>query len=208
MSELFNSPRRLIEVDLPIRKISEHARTEKNVRKGHPWHLHIWWARRPWGACRAISLAALLPDPADPRSTEEYCQRTKEILSEGGYAGDGTRGDLHRGLIRFVGDLAQWEAGRTSWLLDAARALITAAHPSRAPTVLDPFAGYGAIPGEAARLGCEAIAGDLNPVAVLCLRTLLESVPRYRERFLNSFREGARYFRAELQRRLSSYYLS
>lgn len=62
MSEEHGYCRRLIEVDLPIKVISAYARAEKNMRSGHVWHLHIWWARRPWGACRAVELAALLPD--------------------------------------------------------------------------------------------------------------------------------------------------
>jgi len=67
-----NYPRRLIEVDLPIKRISAHARREKNLRSGHPWHLHIWWARRPWGACRSVALASLLPAPTDEQCPDGF----------------------------------------------------------------------------------------------------------------------------------------
>ena len=65
-------PKRLIEVDLPIKRISAHARREKNLRSGHPWHLHIWWARRPWGACRSVALASLLPAPTDEQCPDGF----------------------------------------------------------------------------------------------------------------------------------------
>lgn len=198
-------PRRLIEVDLPIRTISEYARSEKNLRSGHPWHLHIWWARRPWGACRAVALASLLPDPTDERCSDEFVRAAEAALSNLGVRTDGARATLRDALLRFIGDFARWEAGDTSYMREAARALVAASHPTT-PSVLDSFAGYGAIPGEAARLGCESIAADLNPVALLCLRTLLEGVPKHGHALLDQFRDGAAFLRKEAEKRLGAYY--
>src|SRR6187551_1353332 len=75
-------PKRLIEVDLPIKRISAHARREKSIRHGHISTLHIWWARRPLAACRSVILAALLPDPADPLCPEEFVAEAHQALSE------------------------------------------------------------------------------------------------------------------------------
>ncbi|MFZ5805016.1 MAG: DUF1156 domain-containing protein [Acidobacteriota bacterium] len=145
---------RLIESDFPLRKVSEESVREKNIRHGHISTLHIWWARRPLAASRATALAALLPD--DPQRRETF--------------------------LRLVRDLAPWEAvqGDTP-NLEKARALIRQASDGRAPRVLDPFAGGGAIPLEALRLGCEAYALDVNPVAVLLNKAVLEYPQRFRD---------------------------
>src|SRR3954464_11766395 len=83
MSDAPRHPRRLIEVDLPIRRISAHARREKSIRHGHISTLHIWWARRPLAACRSVTLAAFGPDPADPqcppRFLEEACRALEKV---------------------------------------------------------------------------------------------------------------------------------
>src|SRR6266403_5486227 len=75
-------PKRLIEVDLPIARISAHARREKSIRHGHISTLHIWWARRPLAACRAVICAALWPDPADPHCPQEFRNRASRIINE------------------------------------------------------------------------------------------------------------------------------
>jgi adenine-specific DNA methylase len=200
-------PKRLIEVDLPIKKISEHARNEKNLRSGHPWHLHIWWARRPWGACRAVLLASLLPDPGDQNCPKGFIESVSKILSPLGYKPQTSSGiDARTSLLRFMGDISKWELGSQDVFCSAAKHLIKAAYSQDLPVVLDSFAGNGAIPGEALRLGCSSIALDLNPVAVLILRTLLESAPRHRHLLLEKFHEGAEFIKKEAERRLSSYY--
>jgi putative DNA methylase len=144
-----NKPR-LIEVDFPLRKVSEESVREKNIRHGHISTLHIWWARRPLAASRATALAALLPD--DPNRRDE--------------------------LLRLIEELAPWEAvsGKAprSQSLQKARELLREAFGGRAPRVLDCFAGGGAIPLEALRLGCETYALDYNPVAVLINKAVLE----------------------------------
>jgi putative DNA methylase len=146
---------RLIEVDFPLREVSEHSAREKNIRHSHISTLHIWWARKPLAASRATALAGLLPD--DP-------QRREELL----------------GLVK---SLAPWEAvqGENPALetLERARSLILETYGGRPPRVLDPFAGGGAIPLEALRLGCETYALDYNPVAVLLNKAVLEYPQRF-----------------------------
>jgi adenine-specific DNA methylase len=139
---------RLIEIDFPLRAVSEESVREKNIRHGHISTLHIWWARRPLAASRATALAALLPD--DPQRRDEFL-----------------------GLAR---DISPWEAVSKgdAPLIEQARELIREAFGGRAPRVLDPFAGGGSIPLEALRLGCEAYANDYNPVAVLINKAVLE----------------------------------
>ncbi len=147
---------RLIESDFPLRSVSEESVREKNIRHGHISTLHIWWARRPLAASRATALAALLPD--DPRRREE--------------------------LLRLVAEVSPWEVANHSGAqphpaLQKARELIREAFEGRAPKVLDCFAGGGAIPLEALRLGCDTYALDYNPVAVLILKAVLEYPQRF-----------------------------
>ncbi|MFQ5455305.1 MAG: DUF1156 domain-containing protein [Nitrospirota bacterium] len=192
---------------MPIKKISEHARAEKNLRTGHPWHLHIWWARRPWGACRAITLASLLPAPTDLNCSEGFIKSAYEILAEIGFKPKSqSRNDVQNALLRFIAEFASWDFGNETIFCNAARSLVSSAYPEQTPMVFDSFAGYGAIPGEAARLGCDSFAFDLNPVAVLCMRTILDSVPKYGHKFIEEFIKGAEYVRKEAEKRLRKYY--
>jgi adenine-specific DNA methylase len=143
-----NQDARLIEVDFPLRKISEESVREKNIRHGHISTLHIWWARKPLAVSRATALAALLPE--EPAQREE--------------------------LLALVRDIAPWEvvANGNAPQIEKARERIREAFSGRAPRVLDCFAGGGAIPLEALRLGCETYALDYNPVAVLLNKAVLE----------------------------------
>jgi putative DNA methylase len=143
-----NQDARLIEADFPLRQVSEESVREKNIRHGHISTLHIWWARRPLAASRATALAALLPD--EPGQREE--------------------------LLALVRDIAPWEvvSNGNAPQIEKARERIREAFGGRAPRVLDPFAGGGAIPLEALRLGCETYALDYNPVAVLINKAVLE----------------------------------
>jgi adenine-specific DNA methylase len=144
-----NISTRLIEADFPLKEVSEESVREKNIRHGHISTLHIWWARRPLAASRATALAALLPD--DPQRRNEF--------------------------LRLIRKISPWEAvnGRnTPTLVPTAQGLIREAFRGRAPRVLDCFAGGGAIPLEALRLGCETYALDYNPVAVLINKAVLE----------------------------------
>ncbi len=161
---------RLIEVDFPLEQVSRDSVHEKNVRHGHISTLHIWPARRPLAACRAALIATLLPDPDDPDERKEIYRRLagesveteRRVGSEAKQRRKETRGGiLHWGRENGP-DLA--------WF----RARIREAHGGRAPKVLDPFAGGGAIPLEAMRLGCEATAIDINPVAWFILKCTLD----------------------------------
>lgn len=222
---------RLIEVALPIREISAESVRDKNIHHAHISHLHIWWARRPLAASRAVVFASLVPDPDDPRCPEEFRKAVERYLKthvpaelkyyrrgretrrdEDPYRPYDTVADTPRSrLLMFI---AKWspesldfEAGKrktaaapkellddrslVKWetsnpennqgqeILRIARDLTKIAHGGRTPIVLDPFAGGGAIPLEAGRLGCGAIANDYNPVAHLILRATCEFPQKY-----------------------------
>ena len=172
-------PRRLIEEAFPLQKVSTDSKHEKNVRHGHISTLHIWPARRPLAACRAVTIATLLPDPADAPETVkmEYTRLSGSPLP-----------DRQRDyLCDLIASLTRWgdENGHGDWdekdrkgrwlnKLRIARELIQLAYNGQPPKVMDMFAGGGAIPLEAMRLGCEVIANDYNPVAWFILKCTLE----------------------------------
>jgi putative DNA methylase len=172
--------RRLIETDeMPIGVISEHSRKDQNVRKGHLHTLHVWWATRPLAACRAVLMATLLPDPADPNCPEEFRREAREALRA--FTGRDLSDPLasRKALLDFIAHFAAWENSANRMLVETARRLVAAAHPDGPPLVVDPFAGIGSIPFEALRIGADAFAGDLNPVAVLLNKVVLEYLPTY-----------------------------
>ena len=198
-------PKRLIEVDLPIARISAHSRREKSIRHGHISTLHIWWARRPLAACRAVICAALWPDPADPNCPQAFRDAAARQIMDFARRADGdmkllaTSSEegkarwaalvkspisdsptdetelltLRAALLDFIADFANWDNSTSQPYLETSRALTQAAHealggePGTRPLVVDPFAGGGSIPLEALRVGADAFASDLNPVAVL-----------------------------------------
>lgn len=170
--------RRLAEVDFPIPEVSEHAAREKSIRHGHPATLHLWWARRPLASSRAVLLALLLPDPCDPEFPEAFRHRAREILNDV-HRRPECDADLHTELLSFIGEFANSDLAADEIYLRVARNLVAAAHGSAKPLLVDPFAGGGSIPLEALRLGCEAFASDLNPVACVILNTMLEDIPRH-----------------------------
>ena len=222
---------RLIEVALPIREISAESVRDKNIHHAHISHLHIWWARRPLAASRAVVFASLVPDPDNPRCPEEFRRsverhlkthvpnalkhymRGREIRPDGDpyrpYDGipDTPRNRLLAFIAKWSPETLAFESGKSAkepkpaellddrslvkWetsdpenphgreILRIARELVKVAHGGKQPTVLDPFAGGGAIPLEAARLGCQAIANDYNPVAYLILRATCEFPQKY-----------------------------
>ena len=171
--------KRIAEVDFPIAVVSKHSAREKSIRHGHPSTLHLWWARRPLSACRAMLFALLLPDPCDSLCPKEFKERAWKLLPKV----QGNPGpqdiDLRKALLKFIGDFSNWDLSSNQTYLEVGRGLIKAAHPEETPLVVDPFAGGGSIPLEALRLGCEAFASDLNPVACLILKVMLEDIPRY-----------------------------
>jgi adenine-specific DNA methylase len=171
--------KRLAEVDFPIAEVSRHAAREKSIRHGHPSTLHLWWARRPLASSRALLLGLLLPDPCDSLCPDLFKTKAREFLPQvQGRVGQ-TDDDLRKALLKFIGDFANWDLARNRSFVEVSRALVRAAHGEEPPLVVDPFAGGGSIPLEALRLGCEAFASDLNPVASLILKVMLEDVPRH-----------------------------
>ena len=170
--------KRLAEVDFPIAEVSRHAAREKSIRHGHPSTLHLWWARRPLASSRAVLLALLLPDPCDAHCPEDFKQQAREILRAVRQPPANDE-ELRQGLLSFIANFANWKNAADRTHLDVSRALVKAAHGEEPPLVVDPFAGGGSIPLEALRLGCEAFASDVNPVACLILKVLLEDIPRH-----------------------------
>lgn len=238
-------PKRLIEVDLPIKKISAHARREKSIRHGHISTLHIWWARRPLAACRAVMCAALWPDPADPlcptKFREDACRTINEFAAKassdkalsqhcshdtwkkwqalaktGGNGLDASK-EAHWNVLRFalldfIADFADWDNSRVTEYLETARLLTQSAHESLGglagtrPLVVDPFAGGGSIPLEALRVGADAFASDLNPVAVLLNKVVLEYIPKYGQSLADEVRKWGEWITHEAQKELARFY--
>ena len=245
-----NYPKRLIEVDLPIARISAHARREKSIRHGHISTLHIWWARRPLEACRAVICAALWPDPADPNCPRAFIEAVAtqltafakrvnpEKITEEKHRLQATVSDESRGrwealaagtltldaddpstgfklrlcLLDFIADFANWDSSTVPAYLETSRALTQAAHealggaPGTRPLVVDPFAGGGAIPLEALRVGADAFASDLNPIPVLLNKVVLEYIPKYGQRLADEVRKWGEWIKQEAEKELASFY--
>lgn len=229
----YPNPKRLIEVDLPIKRISAHARREKSIRHGHISTLHIWWARRPLAACRAVICAALWPDPADPLCPDSFRSTAKQLMGkwatdhlklcgeESGRNFDAVQKDpdllkdnglLRRALLDFIADFANWDNSTVKEYLGTSRALTQAAHEALGgvtgtkPLVVDPFAGGGSIPLEALRVGADAFASDLNPVAVLLNKVVLEYIPKYGQRLADEVRKWGEWIKREAEKELAEFY--
>lgn len=222
---------RLIEVALPIREISAESVRDKRIDQGNTSSLHVWWARRPLAASRAVVFASAVPDPDDARCPENFRQTVERLLKTGipielryyrrgreairdddpyrpySSLGDTLRNRLLTFIARWSCEYLEYEKGRlvesppspqvlddrclVKWetsdprnsqgreVLRVARELLHSANGGRAPVILDPFAGGGAIPLEAQRLGCLAVANDYNPVAHLILRATCDYPKRY-----------------------------
>jgi len=226
-----NECKRLIEVALPIREISAESVRDKNIHHAHISHLHIWWARRPLPASRAVVFASLVPDPEDPRCPDNFRQAVKRLLKTHissqlrnytrkrdvirdddpykPYSGipDTLRNRLLMFIAKWSPESISFEEGKVGskpapktllddrslvkWetcdpqnpqgieVLRIARELVKIGNNGKIPTVLDPFAGGGAIPLEAGRLGCHALANEYNPVAHIILRATCEFPQKY-----------------------------
>jgi len=158
------STKKLIEVALPLEKINAESAREKSIRHGHPSTLHLWWARRPLAAARAVIWSSLVDDPSShPEKFPTEEDQNKE----------------RQRLFRILEDLVVWENSNNEDILNAAKAEILKSTDNNPPALLDPFAGGGAIPLEAQRLGLEAHAHDLNPVAVTINKAMIEIPPRF-----------------------------
>jgi len=198
--------KRLAEVDFPVSVVSKHSAREKSIRHGHPSTLHLWWARRPLAACRAILLGLLLPDPCDPQCPKDFKDKARELLPKvQGKVGRNDK-DLQQSLLKFIGDFSNWDFSSNQTYLEVGRGLAKAAHPEETPLVVDPFAGGGSIPLEALRLGCEAFASDLNPVACLILKVMLEDIPRYGPDLAEELRRVGKEIKEAAEKELAEFY--
>ena len=156
--------KKLIEVALPLDAINKASAREKSIRHGHPSTLHLWWARRPLAACRAVLFASLIDDPSEhpelfPTEQEQVQERKR--------------------LFDLIEMMVNWENSNNEERMAPVRAEILKATGGNPPPVYDPFAGGGSIPLEAQRLGLEAHASDLNPVAVLINKAMIEIPPKF-----------------------------
>jgi putative DNA methylase len=186
VSTPIKSPRKLIEVALPLDDINAAAAREKSIRHGHPSTLHLWWARRPLAAARAVLFAQMVNDPG-----YESGQGFQRGINKKDAARERER------LFDIIRELVKWENTNNEAVLNAAREEIRKSwretcklnerhpqaaelfNPEKLPAFHDPFAGGGAIPLEAQRLGLEAHASDLNPVAVLINKAMIEIPPKF-----------------------------
>ena len=178
--------RKLIEVDLPLDVINAESAREKSIRHGHPSTIHLWWALRPLAACRAVIFASLVDDPVD--CTDEFPTEDTQRVE---------RQRLHELIKRLV----KWENSSDAALLNESRyeiaCSVARSNGETAPTepaavldylnrqakpIYDPFCGGGSIPLEAQRLGLRAVGSDLNPVAVLITKALIELPPKFADR--------------------------
>ena len=201
------TPKRLIEVDFPIGRISTLVRGERNLLSP----LHVWWARRPLGVCRVVICASLWFDPADDHCPESFREAAKQemegfarkVISRQSFletlksshwsilignnmdAKKVAPDQLRELLLDFIAGFASAKASEDEMFLAASRRLTETSHrltdgiAGSKPFVLDPFAGGGSIPFEALRVGAQSFAGDLNPIAVLLNKAALEYGPRY-----------------------------
>ncbi len=168
LPDVSTQKRKLIEVGIPLEVINKQSAHEKSVpRKGHPATMHLWWARRPLAAARGLLFAQLVDDPSahpDKFPTEEAVTEERKYLHE------------------LIEQLVVWENSNDEELLARAHHKILESTDGNPPPILDPFAGGGTIPLEAQRLGLEAYASDLNPVAVLINTALVELPPKFNGR--------------------------
>ncbi len=159
--------KKLIEVALPLEAINKESAREKSIRHGHPSTLHLWWSRKPLATCRAVLFASLVDDPSSlPEKFPTEADQDRERAR----------------LFGLIEELVKWDTSDRQTVLKAARTEILASTDGNPPPVYDPFCGGGSIPLEAQRLGLEAHASDLNPVAVLVTRALAA----FPQRFANS----------------------
>jgi len=172
--------KRSIEESFPVKEVSKESAKEKNIRHGHISTLHIWWARRPLASSRATIYASLIPAP-------------KNI-------------DEQKKKIKFIANLCKWGNSNNKSLIERAGKEILEANGGKPPKVLDPFAGGGAIPLEALRLGCETYASDYNPVAVLIEKCTLEYPQKYGKKLIKDVKKWGERVLKEVKKEISKFY--
>ena len=175
------APKKLIEVALPLKAINEACAREKSIRHGHPSTLHLWWARRPLAAARAVIFSQMVNDPLEKYGDNPTPQQRSAATKE------------RNRLFKIIEELVKWENTNNEEVLKKAREKIRESwretcemnkgepgfDPDKLPAFHDPFAGGGALPLEAQRLGLEAYASDLNPVAVMINKAMIEIPPKF-----------------------------
>lgn len=224
--------KRLIEVDFPLSIVSDEARREKNIRSGHIKNLHIWWARRPLTACRAVLCCSLWPDPVDTNCSDEFVLRVGEKLKSFSHnnlhnlssksiknfskisSNPGllkNREFLRQILLAFVSEFSSFENGTNDSMIQLARDItkISAVELGLDDgnfSVVDPFSGGGAIPVESYRLGNTTYANDLNPLPVILNTILLKIAPKYNSHFRESLQKAAENLYKIAEKKLRKYY--
>lgn len=167
MTSTNNTKKKLIEVAIPLEAINAASAREKSIRHGHPSTLHLWWARRPLAACRAVLFAQLVDDPSsDPGKFPTHEAQEAE----------------RKRLFGIIEELVKWENSTNEEVLERARAEIRKSCGGELPPVYDPFSGGGSIPLEAQRLGLPAYGSDLNPVAVMIGKAMIEIPPKFKDK--------------------------
>jgi putative DNA methylase len=156
--------KKLIEVALPLSDISNSAASEKTIKSGHPANLHLWWARRPLVAARAVLLASLIDDPSE--CPDEFPTLESQRIER-------------ERLLKLISKFTEWNETSNEDLLASLKHEIRKSCDGELPKILDPFGGGGAIPLEALRLGLPSFSGDLNPVPIMIQRAMLQAIPRF-----------------------------
>jgi putative DNA methylase len=224
---------RLIEVDMPIRRVSEQARREKEMRRCHVPLMYVWPATRPPAACRAVLCCALWPDPANPDCPPKFREAAKKWMGKWSSASylkllspdsferfvsfqkqtqkldDNV--ELRSALLDFVAEFANFDNATRSEFLETAQALTLAAHEALTgvggkPLIVDTFAGGGAIPLESLRVGADAFASDSNPVAVVFNKIVLEYIPRFGAKLIDEVRLWGKWAQIEAGKELGKFY--
>ena len=206
MTSTNNYKKKLIEVAIPLEAINAASAREKSIRHGHPSTLHLWWARRPLAACRAVLFAQLVDDPSgyadklldDPKICKQAeadlvvrlkVWRDRKADAQGNVpdtpepALEDCAADIERKrLFEIIEELVIWENSTNEEVLERARAEIRRSCGGELPAIYDPFSGGGSIPLEAQRLGLPSFGSDLNPVAVMIGKAMVEIPPRFRDK--------------------------
>jgi len=202
--------KRIAEVDFPIAEVSRHVGKERSPLP----RLHRWWARRPLASCRAILLGLLLPDPADIHCPNSFKKKARDILKnmDGRPLGWAKIIDTDLGLrnviLKFIAEFSNSDKAKDNIYIGVSHSLIKSAYGDDVPLVLDPFSGGGSIPYEALRLGCEAFASDLNPVASMILKAMLEDIPHYGSALKEDLRNMGVEIQHQAERELVDFYPS
>ena len=222
--------KRLVEVDFPIVAVSASSAKEKDIKTGSFAAVHVWWARRPLAACRAMNLACMIPDPADgncPTELRRIIATALDELERSPYAGqeklqiskrtwgiddDGDLSEsrnrpksLRRRLLKFIGMYSRWDLKMSEPHTKCARSIITGCHDGN-PHLLDSFAGGGSIPIEGLRIGMKPYATDINPIPILINKLQLQYLPRKPKDIWSIVEKEGKRINLILENELTDYY--